>query len=186
MPVRAGLHLQALCWSPVFLGRGEIVENSGALSGKQELRTDVAEVHASVGVIEADTVNMNQAGANEIRASQVDMHLSGAGSIEGGVVHLDQAGAIVVRGESAMLVESTAGIVISQEAQLDGARAVLVAGNTVHAEGASMGVLLAREVHGEVHTILDTRGALLAGISGGLVLGVVLLLGGLLMGRPRR
>jgi hypothetical protein len=83
-------------------------------------------------------------------------------------------------------VESTAGLVIAQEAQLDGARAALVAGNTVHADGSSMGVLLAREVHGEVHTILGTRGALLAGISGGLVVGVVLLLGGVLMGRPRR
>jgi hypothetical protein len=85
-----------------------------------------------------------------------------------------------------MLVESATAIAIGDEVQLDGTRAALVAGGTVNARGASTGLLLAREVHGEVTTVLDTRGALLAGIGGGLAIGLVLLLGGLLLGRPRR
>jgi hypothetical protein len=161
------------------------VENPGGSSGEQELRADVAEVHGPVDMIDADTVNMHRAGANAVRATQVDMHLSGAGTIDGGVVHLDQAAAIVVRGASVMLVESAAAIAIGDEVQLDSTRAALIAGGTVNARGASTGLLLAREVYGEVSTVLDTRGALMAGIGGGLAIGLVLLLGGLLLGRPR-
>ncbi len=162
------------------------MENPGGSSGERELHADVVAVHGPVSLIEADTVNMHQAGANEIRATQVDMHLSGAATIDGGVVHLDQAGAVVVRGANVMLVESSAGIAIGDEVQLDGGRAALVAGGTVNVKGASTGLLLARQVHGEVSTILDARGALLAGIGGGLMIGLVLLLGGLFLGRPRR
>lgn len=185
MNPRAGLHLQS-SGSPVLLSRGAVVENSGGSSGRQELRADLATVHGSVGMIEADTVNMHQSGSSEIRATQVDMHFSGAGTIDGGVVHLDQAGAVVVRGASVMLVESATAIAVGDEVQLDGTRAALVAGGTVNATGTSTGLLLAREVHGDVSAILDTRGALLAGISGGLMIGLVLLIGGLLSGRPRR
>ncbi len=162
------------------------MENPGGSSGEREFHADVVAVHGPVSLIEADTVNMHQAGANEIRATQVDMHLSGAATIDGGVVHLDQAGAIVVRGANVMLVESSAGIAIGDEVQLDGGRAALVAGGTVNAKGASTGLLLARQVHGEVSTILDARGALLVGIGGGLMIGLVLLLGGRFLGRHRR
>jgi hypothetical protein len=162
------------------------VENPGDSSSEHELRAEIVAVHGPVSLIEADTVNMHQAGANAVRATQVDMYLSGAGTIDGGVVHLDQAAAVVVRGASVMLVESATAIAIGDEVSLDGTRAALVSGGTVNARGASTGLLLAREVHGEVTTVLDTRGALLAGIGGGLAIGLVLLLGGLLLGRPRR
>ncbi|MCJ7511677.1 MAG: hypothetical protein MUO23_01750 [Anaerolineales bacterium] len=168
------------------MSRGETVQNSGGTGSAPEVRAEVVAVRGPVGVIEADTVTIHQGGASEVRAMQVDMHFSGAGTIDGEVVHLDEAAAILIRGDSVMLVESTAGIVTAGEVHLDGSRAALVAGGTVYAHGTSTGVLLAREVHGDVSTVLDTRGALLAGIGGGLMIGLVLLVGGQFKGRCRR
>jgi hypothetical protein len=44
-------------------------------------------------------------------------------------------------------------------------------------------ILLAREVHGPVETVLDTRGALLAGLVAGVAIGMVLYVGRLLSRR---
>ena len=44
-------------------------------------------------------------------------------------------------------------------------------------------ILLARKVEGNVTTVIDTRGALIAGLVGGLFAGIMLLLGRMLFGR---
>jgi hypothetical protein len=44
-------------------------------------------------------------------------------------------------------------------------------------------VLLAREVNGPVETVLDTRGAVAAGLVAGIAIGLVLFVGGLLTRR---
>ncbi len=165
--------------------RGEAVGDSNTDPAGPAMQAGVATVRGPVRVIEADTVNINQGGASEVRAAQVDMHLSGAGSVDGEVVHLDEAAAVVVRGTSVLLMESTAGIVVAGDAAIDGSRALLISGGTVHATEVSTGVLLAREVHGDVNAILDTRGALLAGLVGGLAAGGMIFLASLLAGRKR-
>jgi len=44
-------------------------------------------------------------------------------------------------------------------------------------------ILLARRVHGDVDTVLDTRGAAVAGILAGVVLGLIFLAGSMLLRR---
>jgi hypothetical protein len=44
-------------------------------------------------------------------------------------------------------------------------------------------ILLARNLEGNVTTVIDTRGALIAGLVGGLFAGIMLLLGRALFGR---
>jgi hypothetical protein len=58
-----------------------------------------------------------------------------------------------------------------------------VAGREVHVSESRTGILLARTVHGDVNTVLDTRGALIAGLTGGLFAGLMLLLGRMLFRR---
>ena len=66
------------------------------------------------------------------------------------------------------MADSRNGIVIAEHAELSNSRTV---------------VLLSREVHGNVETVLDTRGAALAGIAAGLAVGLMLIIGGLLRRR---
>jgi len=66
---------------------------------------------------------------------------------------------------------------------LEGSRAGVLAGGTVHSQDSSSIILLAGEVYGNVETVLDTRGALIAGMAAGMSAGVLLLLGTLLRRR---
>jgi len=59
----------------------------------------------------------------------------------------------------------------------------LAAGREVHVNESRTGILLAKTVNGNVNTVLDTRGALIAGLTGGLFAGLMLLLGRMLFGR---
>ena len=58
-----------------------------------------------------------------------------------------------------------------------------VAGRDININESRVGILLARTVHGDVNTVLDTRGALIAGLTGGLFAGLMLLLGRVLFRR---
>ena len=72
-------------------------------------------------------------------------------------------GAVVT--EHAVLQDSRVGITIARKAELNNSSSI---------------ILLAQEVEGNVETILDTRGALLAGLVSGIAVGLVLLVGNLL------
>jgi hypothetical protein len=74
-------------------------------------------------------------------------------------------------------VSGGAGVVAADNVEFGGAYAGLVAGREVRGERIDSVVLLAGRVEGEVHTVMDTRGALIAGMLGGLVAGLILLLG---------
>jgi hypothetical protein len=76
-----------------------------------------------------------------------------------------------------MSMSGYAGIVAAGGAEVEHAAVGIVAGREVHLRDTRVGVLLAREVHGEVTPLLDVRGALVAGLTGGLFAGLMLLLG---------
>jgi len=58
--------------------------------------------------------------------------------------------------------------------------AVTVASQKVRAERIETMILLAGEVEGDVNTLIDTQGAILAGVLGGVVSGLILLIGKML------
>ena len=74
-------------------------------------------------------------------------------------------------------VSGYTGAVVAGSAHVHHGMAGFVVGREVHVSEARTGVLLARNVQGDVTTILDTRGALIAGLTGGLFAGLMLLLG---------
>jgi hypothetical protein len=100
-------------------------------------------------------------------ASQVDLTNSGVGILRAEHVNMN----------------GMAGVVLSGSADLGNTYAGLVAGREIQGERIESLVVLAGRVDGEVHAVVDTRGALLAGMVGGLVTGILLLLGRLLFGR---
>jgi hypothetical protein len=62
---------------------------------------------------------------------------------------------------------------------------IVVAGTEIHATNIRTGILIGRQVNGNVETVLDTRTALMAGIIGGTVAGLILLAGRLLFGKKK-
>jgi hypothetical protein len=76
-----------------------------------------------------------------------------------------------------------AGVVVAGSADVDHAHVGFLAGREVRAGKIDTAVLLSRHVEGDVTTLLDTRGTLIAGLIGGLIAGIMLLLGRMLFGR---
>jgi hypothetical protein len=66
---------------------------------------------------------------------------------------------------------------------LANSRSALTVAGTADLRDSSTFVLLAREVNGPVETVLDTRGAVAAGLVAGIAIGLVLFVGGLLTRR---
>jgi len=100
-----------------------------------------------------------------VEANQIDVHQGGIGMARAQALAMEQSGAGAVFTDEAHVARSGVGVLVAGQAELSQTRTV---------------VLLAREVHGEVQTVLDTRGAALAGIAAGVVVGLLLMIGGLL------
>jgi hypothetical protein len=82
-----------------------------------------------------------------------------------------------------MSVNGSAGLVVADSVEFGNAYAGIVAGQQIRGDRIESVILLARNVEGNVTTVIDTRGALIAGLVGGLVAGLVLWLGRMLFGR---
>jgi hypothetical protein len=82
-----------------------------------------------------------------------------------------------------MSVSGYTGAVVAGSVEVQNGLAGFVAGREVHVNESRTGILLARTVHGNVRTVLDTRGALIAGLTAGLFSGLMLLLGRVLFRR---
>ncbi len=146
-----------------------------------ELQAEV--IHLEGGMIqnvEADTVRIQQGGANQVIAKNVELYKGGALTIQGDVVGMQQGAAFIARGAKITSDESTTGAVLAEHAVLQISRIGITITKKAELNNSSSIVLLAREVEGNVETILDTRGALLAGLIGGIAVGLVLLVGNLL------
>jgi hypothetical protein len=103
-------------------------------------------------------------------------------AVEAEEVSVSQSALGIARAEK-MSVSGYAGAVAAGSAEVHHAAAGLVAGRDVHVSESRVGVLLAGTVHGRVTPLLDTRGALIAGLTGGLFAGLMLLLGRVLFRR---
>jgi hypothetical protein len=153
--------------------------------------------HADVGSVHAETVRMHQADAETITAEEVELQNSAAGSVKATNVtgHMILMGAVnaedVSLNESGvgyaqagkLSVSGYTGAVVAESAEVHHGMTGLVAGREVHVNESQTGILLAGNVQGNVNTVLDTRGALIAGLTGGLFAGLMLLLGRMLFRR---
>jgi hypothetical protein len=74
-------------------------------------------------------------------------------------------------------------VVVAGSVEFGNAYAGLVAAREVRGERIESIILLSRKIEGNVTTVIDTRGALIAGLVGGLFAGIMLLLGRMLFGK---
>ena len=153
--------------------------------------------HADVQTVHAELVRMHEADAENIIAQEVELRQSAAGNVKADRFSAHQSAIGMLSATEASVEESAVGfvqaekmsaggytgVVLAGSADLQHGMAVFVAGREVHVNEARTGILLARNVQGNVTTVLDTRGALLAGLVGGLFAGLMLMLGRALFGR---
>jgi hypothetical protein len=157
-----------------------------ATAGKPMSQVEADIVNLSGGAIdtvEGESVSITKGGARRVVGSEVTMSQSGAASIQAEKVEMHLSAAVAVRGEEVSLDEGGAGIVIADTVRGNQSRSGVVIADHAEMQGGSSVILLAREVNGDVETMVDTRGALLAGLAAGAAMGTILLIARLLTKR---
>jgi hypothetical protein len=145
---------------------------------------EVADLRGSVvETVEADEVRVYQGGVNRVFAGAVEMDTSGAATIDAETVSLHESVGVVVRADTIAVENSGTGVSMARDLRLANSRAVATIAEHADLHDSSTMVLLAREVNGRVETMLDTRGAVLAGLVAGVAAGLVWLAGGLIARR---
>jgi len=147
------------------------------------VQAELVRLHQSVvRAIASDEVALHQSGAFEITTAGVNAHEAAMGVVTTGEAQLTNSGAGVLQAENVNLT-GMAGVVVAEYASLGNTYAGLVAGREVRGERIESLVVLARHVDGEVHAVMDTRGALVAGMVWGIFTGIIVLIGRLVFGR---
>jgi hypothetical protein len=144
-----------------------------------------------VGAVTAEMVRMHQSSAETITSEDVEMNIAAAGGVNTQTLSARQSLFGGVNAESAEITNSFVGAVNGTNVGVQGLVGG-VAGEAVSVQNAYIGMTAAREVRGEkveslimlagrvegeVHTVVDTRGAVIAGLVGGLFAGLILLVG---------
>ena len=148
------------------------------------VRAESVQMHqADAETIIAQEVNLEQSAAANVKADHLNMRLSAIGMANAKEVSAETSAVGFVQAEK-MSAGGYTGVVVAGSAEIQHSLVGFVAGQDVHVEESSRtGILLASNVSGNVTTLLDTRGALIAGLVGGLFAGLMLLLGRSLFGR---
>ncbi len=148
-------------------------------------------VRVDAGAVTAEMVRMHQSSAETITSEDVEMNIVAAASVHTQALSARQSLFGGVNAQSAEITNSVVGGVNGVNVGVQGLVGG-VAGEAVSLQNAYVGVTAAREVRGEkiesivllagrvegeVHTVVDTRGAVIAGLVGGLFAGMILLVG---------
>ncbi len=122
--------------------------------------------------ITSDAANLHMSAAAEVRASLVDGRQVGFGLVDANEVWMTNSAAGAVLGEN-VAADGVSAVVLGRNVSLSNAAAGIVAGQHVRAGQIRTVLLLSGKVDGTVHTYLDTRQTLMAGLIGGLVAGAI-------------
>ena len=153
------------------------------MTSVEVIDAEMVRMHQSAAQeISADEVAMQQAAALDVTAAEISTHQTGLALVSAKEVELNNSAAGAIRAENVNVVGG-AGIVLANSVNLGNTYAGLVAGGNVRSESIETLIFLGNHVEGDVQTVVDTRGALIAGTVGGVLAGVVLLIGRLVFGR---
>jgi hypothetical protein len=145
----------------------------------------------TLDVVHAEMVRINQSAVQEITAEETGLtmsasfntkamkviaHESGMALVDADKVEMTNSNAGIVMAEY-VNVEGCSGIVLGNSVELGNTNAGFIAGRDVRAEKIESLVFLGRHVEGDIHAVVDTRGALIAGMIGGLFAGLIVLAG---------
>jgi hypothetical protein len=179
---------------PEAMDQGALPADAG-----EDLQGDVISMTDSrANIINADQVTLSESMASEIAANNVDMAQSLAMRIQGEYVEMNnsgvglvQANTVVGTNAQVMLAQTnelnienaSLGVALAGTADVVNGRIGLLMTRELHGEAIQSTILLSGKVDGDVQTVLDTPRAMLVGLTAGVAIGLVFLVGSLLLKR---
>jgi hypothetical protein len=131
---------------------------------------------SSAQVINGEDVELNQSAALEVNAGSISVRQSILAFAHADVVSVQEGAVLAARAEK-MSINGNAGLVVAGNVDFGNAYTGILTGQEIRGERIESVILLARKVEGNVTTVIDSRGALIAGLVGGLFAGIMLLVG---------
>jgi hypothetical protein len=166
------------------------------INSESEESKDISQVQ--VQNVNAQQVNMNQAAAENITAENVVLDRSAVADLNANHVKAEQAAIGQITASDVVADQSLIGYVQAERAGVSGftgaviaqsadvrssAAGVVIANDVKFGESSRTILLISSRVEGDVTTLVDTRTALIAGLTAGLFASIAVLLGRALFGR---
>ena len=162
---------------------GSVASEVIVSAGPRNRPTVATEVlRAEAGDVQATTVTMDRAGAEQVTAERIVMTNSGARTVEARSAQVDRSGILAVRSDKAVFSNSTAIAIATEEARIVRSRVGMLKTDRATIEAGAKVAIYAGPVSENVRPLADVRGAAAFGAG----LGVVLLLLGPLLRRVLR
>ena len=163
---------------------------------QEEISADEVQVNnTTVQAVQAEVARLQGSMAREIRASEIEARQSLLGLVSAenvrtsdgvvglaqtSVLHLSNSTAIATRAQDVVCKDSTVTVMYTDRAQLSETQNLLMVARTVEGGPVRTGILLAGQVNAPVETMVDTPRAMFAGLTAGITVGLVLLVGKML------
>ena len=168
---------------PPVSGRTEVVNLTRTKADIIEAEL-VRSYQSAVGAIESDEIELHQSAAMHVQAATISASSSAFGAVGAENVELQNSAVGAVRGRN-VSVGGAVGAAVSQSMEIGHARAGLLVAREVRADRIDSLIMISPRVEGTVNTMLDARGALIAGLVSGLVGGLLFLLGRAFLAREQ-
>jgi len=140
--------------------------------------------HAAIRKLEAEEADVNGIIVGTATTGRFSGRRAAIGAINAQQADVREAFVGGVRGES-ISINGTTAMMVANSINATEAKAAIVAGAQINAQNIRTGLLIGRNINGNVHTLVDGRAALVAGVLGGLIAGLVMLAGKVLFGRKK-
>ena len=157
----------------------EIIVSAGP-ENRPTVATEI--LRAEAGDVDATTVSMDRAGAEQVTAERVVMTNSGARTVEARSAQVDRSGILAVRSDKAVFSNSTAIAIATEEARIVRSRVFALKADRATIESGARVAIYAGPADENIRPLVDVRAAAAFGAG----LGAVLLLLGSLLRRVFR
>ncbi|HEX3303149.1 MAG TPA: hypothetical protein VHR64_09725 [Thermomicrobiales bacterium] len=147
----------------------EVIVNAGP-ENHPTIATEI--LRAEAGDVQATTVTLDHAGAEQVTAERIVMINSGARTVGARSAQVDRSGILVVRSDKAVFSNSTAIAIATEEARIVRSRVVMLKADRATIEAGAKVVIYAGPAGENMRPLADVRGAAAFGAG----LGAVLLL----------
>jgi len=156
---------------------GSVASEVIVSAGPENRPTVATEIlRAEAGDVQATTVTMDRAGAEQVTAERVVMTNSGARTVEARSAQVDRSGILAVRSDKAVFSNSTAIAIATEEVRIVRSRVFALKAEQATIESGTRVAIYAGPADENMRPLADVRGAAAFGAG----LGAVLLLGSLL------
>jgi hypothetical protein len=134
----------------------------------------ISVTQGGIGAASAEDITISMGGIGRAQADDIAVRMGGIGVARGDRVSVELGGVGLAIGNSVSVTQGFARSVLAREVSISQGAARSIVAQNVSIEGeAGTFLLLARRVDGNVRTVLDWRGALVAGAALGVVMGLL-------------